>query len=99
MAQKHLKSPVGTGLSVVVRNGDVDKALRVLKKKMNLSGVFREMKERSKGYVGPSEANRLKHERAVARLRKAEMKNAAKDLGMKLVEYKAYIRKNGPLPR
>ena len=99
MAQKHLKSPAGMGLSVVVRDNNVDKAMRVLKKKVNLAGVFREAKERSKGYVGPSEAKRVKHERAIARIRKADMKKTAKDLGMSLTEYKAFVKKNGPTPR
>jgi small subunit ribosomal protein S21 len=41
-------------LQVFVRDNNVDQALRVLKKKMQREGVFREMRRR-KAYEKPSE--------------------------------------------
>jgi small subunit ribosomal protein S21 len=47
-------STIGKHLRVFVRDNNVDQALRVLKKKMQREGVFREMKRR-KAYEKPSE--------------------------------------------
>ena len=41
-------------MQVLVRDNNIDQALRVLKKKMQREGVFREMKQR-KSYEKPSE--------------------------------------------
>ncbi|MDP7183345.1 MAG: 30S ribosomal protein S21 [Alphaproteobacteria bacterium] len=41
-------------VSVTVRDGNIDQALRVLKKKMQREGIFREMKLR-RAYEKPSE--------------------------------------------
>jgi len=41
-------------LKVLVRDNNIDQALRVLKKKMQREGVFREMKRR-RSYEKPSE--------------------------------------------
>ena len=41
-------------MQVLVRDNNVDQALRVLKKKMQREGLFREMKER-RAYEKPSE--------------------------------------------
>ena len=41
-------------MQVLVRDNNVDQALRVLKKKMQREGIFREMKQR-KAYEKPSE--------------------------------------------
>ena len=62
-------------MQVLVRENNVDQALRVLKKKMQREGVFREMKLR-RSYEKPSErANREKAE-AVRRSRKRARKQA-----------------------
>ena len=62
-------------VQVLVRENNVDQALRVLKKKMQREGVFREMKLR-RCYEKPSErANREKAE-AVRRARKRARKQA-----------------------
>ena len=42
------------GLCIEVRNGDVNKALRIFKKKVQEEGVLQEYKERQH-YVKPSE--------------------------------------------
>src|ERR1700730_10366254 len=65
-------------LQVLVRDNNVDQALRVLKKKMQREGVFREMKRR-RFYEKPSEkANREKAD-ATRRARKFARKQAIRD--------------------
>jgi small subunit ribosomal protein S21 len=65
-------------LQVLVRDNNVDQALRVLKKKMQREGVFREMKQR-KAYEKPSERKNREKAEAVRRLRKAARKQAQRD--------------------
>ena len=65
-------------MQIFVRDNNVDQALRILKKKMQREGVFREMKRR-RFYEKPSEqANREKGE-AVRRARKLARKQAVRD--------------------
>jgi small subunit ribosomal protein S21 len=65
-------------LQILVRNNNVDQALRMLKKKMQREGVFREMKRR-RYYEKPSvRATREKAE-AVRRMRKLARKQAIRD--------------------
>ena len=65
-------------LQVFVRDNNVDQALRILKKKMQREGVFREMKQR-RFYEKPSaRATREKGE-AVRRARKAARKQAIRE--------------------
>ena len=54
---------------VAVRDNNVDQALRVLKKKMQREGVFREMKLR-RSYEKPSERKTREKAEAVRRHRK-----------------------------
>jgi small subunit ribosomal protein S21 len=54
---------------VVVRDNNVDQALRALKKKMQREGVFREMKLR-RSYEKPSERKAREKAEAVRRYRK-----------------------------
>ncbi len=56
-------------MQVLVRDNNVDQALRVLKKKMQREGVFREMKQR-KAYEKPSERKTREKAEAVRRARK-----------------------------
>ncbi|MGN7438053.1 MAG: 30S ribosomal protein S21 [Alcanivorax sp.] len=60
-------------VSVNVRDNNVDQALRVLKKKMQREGVFREMKLR-RHYEKPSEKKAREQAEAVRRCRKMERK-------------------------
>ena len=55
---------------VFVRDNDVNGALRVLKKKMQREGVFREMKQR-RAYEKPSERAAREKAEGVRRRRKA----------------------------
>jgi small subunit ribosomal protein S21 len=65
-------------LQVLVRDNNVDQALRVLKKKMQREGVFREMKRR-KFYEKPSEKTAREKAEAVRRIRKFARKQAIRD--------------------
>jgi small subunit ribosomal protein S21 len=56
-------------VQVVVRDNNVDQALRVLKKKMQREGVFREMKLR-RNYEKPSERKAREKAEAIRRHRK-----------------------------
>tara|TARA_B110000977_G_C10840919_1_gene401949 strand:- start:195 stop:422 length:228 start_codon:yes stop_codon:yes gene_type:complete len=47
-----------TGMTVEVRNNDINGALRVLKKRMQTEGIFNEMRERTH-YTAKSEKRRL----------------------------------------
>ena len=56
-------------MQVLVRENNVDQALRVLKKKMQREGLFREMKLR-RSYEKPSERRAREQAEAVRRHRK-----------------------------
>ena len=60
-------------MEVDVRNNNVDQALRVLKKKLQLDGLFNELREREH-YVGKSEKRRRSKAAAVRRQRKENAK-------------------------
>jgi len=61
-------------VEVVVRDNNVDQALRALKKKMQREGLFREMKMR-RHYEKPSEARVREEAEAKRRVRKLARKN------------------------
>ncbi len=65
-------------VSVNVRDGNVEQALRVLKKKMQREGIFREMKMR-KDFEKPSEKRKREKAEAVRRTRKLDRKRREKD--------------------
>ena len=56
-------------MQIIVRDNNVDQALRVLKKKLQREGVFREMKLR-RSYEKPSERRARESAEAVRRQRK-----------------------------
>ena len=68
----------GNPLQVLVRDNNVEQALRVLKKRMQREGVFREMKMR-KYYEKPSERRVREAAEAVRRSRKAARKTAIRE--------------------
>jgi small subunit ribosomal protein S21 len=68
----------GDDLQVLVRDNNVDQALRVLKKKMQREGVFREMKARS-AYEKPSEKRVREKAEAVRRFRKLARKKLQRE--------------------
>ena len=65
-------------MQVVVRDNNVDQALRVLKKKLQREGVFREMKAR-RSYEKPSEKRAREKAEAVRRTRKMARKLAQRE--------------------
>ena len=65
-------------MQVLVRDNNVDQALRVLKKKMQREGIFREMKAR-KAYEKPSEKKTREKAEAVRRSRKLARKQAIRE--------------------
>ncbi|MGE4312984.1 MAG: 30S ribosomal protein S21 [Pseudobdellovibrionaceae bacterium] len=65
-------------VSVNVRDNNVEQALRVLKKKMQREGIFREMKMR-KDFEKPSEKKKREKAEAVRRARKMDRKRREKD--------------------
>ena len=69
---------VGKHVQVLVRDNNVDQALRALKKKLQREGVFREMKMRGH-YEKPSEKRAREKAEAVRRTRKLARKRAQRE--------------------
>jgi small subunit ribosomal protein S21 len=67
-----------TIVQVVVRDNNIDQALRALKKKMQREGLFREMKIR-RHYEKPSVKKAREASEAVRRYRKLERKRKERD--------------------
>jgi small subunit ribosomal protein S21 len=65
-------------LQVLVRDNNVDQAMRVLKKKLQREGVFREMKRR-RFYEKPSEKTTREKAEAIRRSRKLARKQAIRE--------------------
>ena len=65
-------------VQVFVRDNNVDQALRVLKKKMQREGVFREMKLR-RHYEKPSERKAREKAEAIRRARKLARKKLQRE--------------------
>jgi small subunit ribosomal protein S21 len=81
-------------LQVFVRDNNVDQALRILKKKMQREGVFREMKRR-RFYEKPSDKATREKADAIRRRRKLARKQAVRD-GLIAAPAKPEIRKRPP---
>ena len=65
-------------MQVLVRDNNVDQALKVLKKKMQREGIFREMKVR-RHYEKPSERRIREKSEAIRRARKLARKNLQRE--------------------
>ena len=65
-------------MQVIVRDNNVDQALKVLKKKMQREGMYREMKKR-RSYEKPSEKRAREKAEAVRRWRKLQRKKLFRD--------------------
>ncbi len=65
-------------MQVIVRDNNVDQALRALKKKMQREGIFREMKLR-RHFEKPSERKARERAEAVRRLRKVQRKRMERE--------------------
>jgi small subunit ribosomal protein S21 len=73
-----LPSGVVCQVQVLVRDNNVDQALKALKKKLQREGVFREMKLR-RHYEKPSERRAREAAEAVRRARKMERKRIERE--------------------
>jgi small subunit ribosomal protein S21 len=60
-------------IKIDVRNGNLEQAMRVLKKKVLKEGIFRLAKEKSV-YEKPSERKRRKKKEGIANFKKAQKK-------------------------
>src|SRR5215469_8608423 len=87
-----------TILQVLVRDNNVDQALRVLKRKMQREGVFREMKRR-KAYEKPSERKTREKAEAVRRARKAARKQAQREGLIPMPKRQEPAPRRAPPPR
>jgi len=65
-------------VQVLVRDDNVEQALRALKKKMQREGIFREMKLRQ-AYEKPSERRARERAEAIRRARKLARKKAQRE--------------------
>ncbi|OJT98923.1 30S ribosomal protein S21 [Metarhizobium album] len=65
-------------MQVLVRDNNVDQALRVLKKKMQREGIFREMRMRDH-FEKPSEKRVREKAEALSRVRKLARKRAIRE--------------------
>lgn len=65
-------------MQVLVRDNNIEQALRVLKKKMQREGVFREMRQR-KAHEKPSERKNREKGEAIRRTRKLERKKLQRE--------------------
>jgi len=65
-------------MQIIVRDNNVDQALRALKKKLQREGVYREMKLR-RHYEKPSEKRARERAAAIRRARKLERKRVERE--------------------
>jgi small subunit ribosomal protein S21 len=65
-------------VQVLVRDNNVDQALKALKRKLQREGVFREMKRR-RAYEKPSEKRVREKAEAIRRMRKLARKEAQRE--------------------
>ena len=79
-------------MQVLVRDNNVDQALKALKKKMQREGIFREMKLRGH-YEKPSEKKAREKAEAVRRARKLARKRAQRE---GLIPMKPKVMPGGP---
>ena len=76
--RRRARSGVYGTVQVLVRDNNVDQALKALKKKMQREGIFREMKLR-RHYEKPSERRAREAAEAVRRARKMERKRLERE--------------------
>ncbi len=60
-------------ISVEVQRGNVEKALRILKKKVNAEGIIRDLKKRQY-YEKPSDKRRRRRAQCISRIEKRDEK-------------------------
>ena len=72
------KRPGASTLQIIVRDNNIDQALKALKKKMQREGIFREMKLRGH-YEKPSEKRARERAEAIRRYRKLQRKRLQRE--------------------
>ena len=82
-------------MQVIVRDNNVEQALRALKKKLQREGVFREMKAR-RSFEKPSEKKAREKAEAVRRSRKLARKQAQREGLLPAPKRKAPVRPARP---
>jgi small subunit ribosomal protein S21 len=98
MAASDLHPSIGDErVQILVRDNNVEQALRVLKKKMHREGIFREMKLRGH-YEKPSERKAREKAEAVRRARKLARKRAQRE-GLVPMKPKPVTGAGAPAPR
>jgi len=65
-------------MQVLVRNNNVEQAIRALKRKMQREGLFRELRQR-RAYEKPSERRNREKAQAISRYRKAARKKMQRE--------------------
>ena len=85
-------------MQVLVRDNNVEQAMRVLKKKMQREGLFREMKAR-RAYEKPSEKRVREKSEAVRRARKLARKQAQREGLLPAPKKKPLVARPGRPPR
>lgn len=85
-------------MQILVRDNNVEQALRVLKKRLQREGVFREMKLR-RAYEKPSERKVREKAEAVRRARKLARKQAQRDGLLPMPKRPARTRRGAPNAR
>jgi small subunit ribosomal protein S21 len=85
-------------MHVLVRDNNIDQALRVLKKKMQREGIFREMKQR-RSYEKPSERRVRERAEAVRRAKKLARKQAQRDGSLPMPKPKPKLPGRNGAPR
>jgi small subunit ribosomal protein S21 len=76
--KSHEPTAKGARVQVLVRDNNVDQALKALKKKMQREGIFREMKLRGH-YEKPSERKAREKAEAIRRARKLARKRLQRE--------------------
>lgn len=79
MRRNNNQDKIKTGLTVEVRNGDFNKALRIFKKKVQQEGIIQEIRERQH-YTKPSEVRKKAKAAGRARWMK-KVRQQKNDLG------------------
>ncbi len=78
LRERSIQLSAGGNVQIIVRDNNVDQALRALKKKMQREGIFREMKLRNY-YEKPSEKRAREKAEAIRRARKLARKRAQRE--------------------
>lgn len=58
-------------MKIEIRNGNIDKGIRLLKKKLTEDGIFRKLQEK-RAFEKPSEKRQRKHRAAIVRQKRSE---------------------------